>query len=82
MCGDNHKERITWNKTMLIAEQITLLAVYKFILEIKVGFLINRLASQLKEFYIKPYLTALKYCVRDFQRRFHKDREMPVRARN
>lgn len=53
MCGHNHKERITWNKTMLIAEQTTMLAVYKFILEIRVGFLINIIASQLKEFYIK-----------------------------
>lgn len=52
MCGDNQKERITWNKTMLI-EQITMLAVYKFILEITVGFIINRIASQLKEFYVK-----------------------------
>lgn len=37
----------------MLIEQITMLAVYKFILEITVGFIINRIASQLKEFYVK-----------------------------
>lgn len=60
MCVGNHKERTTWNKTVLIREQMTILTVLKFTLEIRIGFLINRIASQLKVFYIKPYLTALE----------------------
>lgn len=44
MCGDNHKERITWNKTVLIREQMAILTLYKFTLEIRIGFLINRIA--------------------------------------
>lgn len=39
---------------------MTILLLHIFTLEIRKAFLINRIASQLKVFYIKPYLAALE----------------------